>query len=195
MLRKLFQLNVETGEEVSSFESVKEACAKTRINESSIRLVISGLYSQAGGYFWEWRGVDKRIFKKQETLAIDEYIYLNGLSYKTLSEIVGVGCSSLQEINRRGTCSSKTKEKLIRFGIDPRHRVDPTEYVYIHEVEQPEGFDEYVCDVLLRKKVGVFKCADEIEAKEISDVLNRREVVHYGLQKGNIYCVKYDATI
>lgn len=64
MLRKLFQLNVETGEEVSSFESVKEACAKTRINESSIRLVISGLYSQAGGYFWEWRGVDKRIFKK-----------------------------------------------------------------------------------------------------------------------------------
>lgn len=195
MLRKLFQLNVETGEEVSSFESVKEACAKTRINESSIRLVISGLYSQAGGYFWEWRGVDKRIFKKQETLAIDEYIYLNGLSYKTLSEIVGVGCSSLQEINRRGTCSSKTKEKLIRFGIDPRYRVDPTEYVYIHEVEQPEGFDEYVCDVLLRKKVGVFKCADEIEAKEISDVLNRREVVHYGLQKGNIYCVKYDATI
>lgn len=195
MLRKLFQLNVETGEEVSSFESVKEACAKTRINESSIRLVISGLYSQAGGYFWEWRGVDKRIFKKQETLAIDEYIYLNGLSYKALSEIVGVGCSSLQEINRRGTCSSKTKEKLIRFGIDPRYRVDPTEYVYIHEVEQPEGFDEYVCDVLLRKKVGVFKCADEIEAKEISDVLNRREVVHYGLQKGNIYCVKYDATI
>lgn len=195
MLRKLFQLNVETGEEVSSFESVKETCAKTRINESSIRLVISGLYSQAGGYFWEWRGVDKRIFKKQETLAIDEYIYLNGLSYKTLSEIVGVGCSSLQEINRRGTCSSKTKEKLIRFGIDPRYRVDPTEYVYIHEVEQPEGFDEYVCDVLLRKKVGVFKCADEIEAKEISDVLNRREVVHYGLQKGNIYCVKYDATI
>lgn len=195
MLRKLFQLNVETGEEVSSFESVKEACAKTRINESSIRLVISGLYSQAGGYFWEWRGVDKRIFKKQETLAIDEYIYLNGLSYNTLSEIVGVGCSSLQEINRRGTCSSKTKEKLIRFGIDPRYRVDPKEYVYIHEVEQPEGFDEYVCDVLLRKKVGVFKCADEIEAKEISDVLNRREVVHYGLQKGNIYCVKYDATI
>ena len=195
MLRKLFQLNVETGEEVSSFESVKEACAKTRINESSIRLVISGLYSQAGGYFWEWRGVDKRILKKQETLAIDEYIYLNGLSCKTLSEIVGVGCSSLQEINRRGTCSSKTKEKLIRFGIDPRYRVDPKEYVYIHEVEQPEGFDEYVCDVLLRKKVGVFKCADEIEAKEISDVLNRREVVHYGLQKGNIYCVKYDATI
>lgn len=195
MLRKLFQLNVETGEEVSSFESVKEACAKTRINESSIRLVISGLYSQAGGYFWEWRGVDKRILKKQETLAIDEYIYLNGLSYKTLSEIVGVGCSSLHEINRRGTCSSKTKEKLIRFGIDPRYRVDPKEYVYIHEVEQPEGFDEYVCDVLLRKKVGVFKCADEIEAKEISDVLNIREVVHYGLQKGNIYCVKYDATI
>ena len=195
MLRKLFQLNVKTREEVASFKSVKEACEKTRINELSIRLAITGLYSQAGGYAWECKGVDKRILKNQQTLAIDEYIYLHGLSYRTLSEMVGISFSSLQEINRRGTCSSKSKEKLMRLGIDPSSRLDPKDYVYIHDMEQPEGFEEYVCDVLLRKKVGVFKCMDELEAKEISDVLNRREVAHYGLQKGNLFCVKYDATI
>ncbi|MDO4927245.1 MAG: hypothetical protein Q3980_16500, partial [Turicibacter sp.] len=106
-----------------------------------------------------------------------------------------ISFSSLQEINRRGTCSSKSKEKLMRLGIDPSSRLDPKDYVYIHEVEQPEGFEEYVCDILQRKKVGVFKCMDELEAKEISDVLNRRSIVHYGLQKGNLFCVKYDATI
>lgn len=195
MLRKLFQLDIKTREEVSSFKTAKEASVQTGVNETSIRLTIIGTYSQAGGYCWEWRGVDKRIFQDQQTLAIDEYVYLHGLSYRALSERVGIGAYSLQEINRRGSCSSRNQEKLMQFGIDPRYRVDPKKYVYIDEVEQPEGFEEYVCDVLQRKKVGVFKCADELEAKEISDVLNRREVVHYGLQKGNLFCVKYDATI
>lgn len=194
MFKKIVQLN-KRGVEMGSYFSIVEASQKTGVQASSISNTLSGLYTTAGGYYWKWKGVDKRLFKKQKTLSIDEYIYLHDLTYASLAKIVGLRYNTLKEINKRSYGSVEAQKKLIEFGINPRCRVDPKEYVYIDDEEQPQGLEEYVIDVLSRKKIGVFKCMDSFEGKEISDILKKEKVIHYGLQKGAMYYVKYDMTI
>ena len=195
MLRRVFQLDKVTREEIESYESVLEAEAKTGVNRIGIWDVLKGGRHTSGGFIWEWRGVDKRLFRHCETLAIDEYVYLYGMSLKELAMELNVAPSTLNYANDKGTCRKGTKTLLGRLGIDPSRRVPRSHYHYIPDDLQPVSYVEFVEDTLSTSPEGEFKCVDEVEAKEICRVLKKNRCVHYCLRRGHVIVVKYDVSI
>lgn len=53
-IKSVDQINLETGDVIATYASMKEACDVTRVQKQNISKVCRGLRKHAGGFFWRY---------------------------------------------------------------------------------------------------------------------------------------------